>query len=198
MARPLSLAPQQPDARTQAAAAEEMIQRSRAHDQDPSCTVFWTSRGYATPPWRWTSFMKDHSSHRCHVLALAENWPRFLEALRAFEEPIYVVDQRVRFHNPLPSRIEQLRDALRTSIREHVNNFNPSLFGDCETSVTIDMLFDVMNLRADASLFDHLDADRLGHDEAIPRLASRHAAVQPPPEPEPYVIQYSMDPLVKK
>jgi hypothetical protein len=89
----------------QAAAAEKSIQRNRAHEQDPSCAVFWTSRGYATPPWRWLSFSRRSDGTQL-PLCLASNWPWFLKILHDFDMPLVYkepdcLDYDVRYYYPL-------------------------------------------------------------------------------------------------
>lgn len=63
-----------------------MIQRRLLHEQDPSCAIFWTLRGYATPPWRWPSFSR---AEPYHPLRHFRSWPAFLEILRDFEMPSF-------------------------------------------------------------------------------------------------------------
>lgn len=126
-----------------AAATAAPFELSNKHLQDPSTAIFWSSRGYSTPPWRWPSFTQYGCSW---PFRRATYWPGFLKVLKYLE--LDWTDGSSDYER------SQLTSALDQQLRAFGYGCMPDSYaGD---SMPVSMRIDILNLRADASLFDHL------------------------------------------
>ena len=73
-----------------AAKTKAAAERSSTYLDDPATAIFWSSRGYSTPPWRWQS--------TSGILRYASHWPSFLKFLKVdlggnqLEQSKYYID----------------------------------------------------------------------------------------------------------
>jgi hypothetical protein len=62
-----------------AAKTKAAAERSSTYHDDPTTAIFWSSRGYNTPPWRWPCFVATPN------LKYASHWPGFLKLLKGLD-----------------------------------------------------------------------------------------------------------------